>query len=752
MNTQRIDIRDASPVGAREGVVPRDMIRAIADNRWVVAGVVAAITLFAGAYAAFATPMYSADALVQVEVPKQNQLADLVSSQQSDEVPLLNSPPTDTEIAIIRSRKVLAPVITQHKLNIVTAPHRIPVLGTIAAGFAAKGKLSSAWFGLSSYAWGGEQINIGQLHVPVALQDKKLRLDVLRNQRYRLLDNSGRLLVDGVEGQMAHAGNVTILIDKLIARSGESFAIEELSETTALVEFKKHLKVIQVGKETGVLQIAFDNSDPSLATEVTNSITQRYIDSDLTRGREAANKVLAVITGELPGLRDNLKRAEADLQDYRVASDSVQTSSESQNYLQGSIDLSRQIAELDLRRTLLLDRFERDSPVVKTQDVQLAQLREVKRAFDFRFSAMPVIDRKSVDLQRNAKAAEEIYVAMLNKANGLAVSRAGAIGNAHVVDMAIQPSTPISPRRALIVVLALVLGSILGPLFVIARRNFSSLISEPEQIERRFGLLLFGTVPNFRRMTPAEGGEQNNPGRLRKGELVAAGCSNDFTVEALRRVRTVLDSKLFEKHHRVMSITSATHVAGKTFIAANVAVLYAQAGKRVLLIDADLRSGGLSACFAMTGKEGLAELLTDGIPIERVIHSTDVPGLSVLPVGVRRINPTGDLASKTMRETVDRLTALYDLVLFDTPPILAMSDALIIARYAGVTVLVVRENAQTVFEVAEALTQMDRAGITIDGAIFNDRSLRRSDRRHYDCMHSCAVPYSTRAEPDLQRS
>lgn len=735
MNSRRIDNGDTPSLATRERVIPRDITRAIVDNQWVVLGIAAAITLFAGAYAALATPMFAADALVQIEVPKQDTLADVLSRQQSDDAPLLDGPPTNTEIAIIRSRKVLVPVISRYKLNIVAKPRRILVLGRITAGLTVKGRLSRAWPGLSSYAWGGERLDIGQLNVPVVLQDKKLQLDVLENQRYRLLDNSGKLLVLGVEGRLAHAGNVTILIDRMVARPGESFTVEQLRESTALKGFQKQLKVVEVVKETGVVQITFENSDPSLATEVANSITQNYIDVRLTRDREEASKVLDVINGELPGMRDNLKRAEDDLKAHRLATGSMQTTSESQSYLQGSIELFRQIAELELKRTMLLDRFAPKSPEVKTLDIELAELREAKHRFDTRFNSMPVVDREAVDLQRNVKVAEDIYVAMLNKANELTVSLAGNVGNVRIVDMAIKSTAPVRPRRALIVTLAFVLGLILGPMCVIVRRGLSKSISEPEQIEKRFQLQVLGVVPDFRRIAPTASSERNNFDRLKTSELIAASYPDDFAVEALRRLRTMLSSRLLGTQRRVMLVTSATPVTGKSFIAANVASLYAQAGKRVLLIDADLRSGGLSAFFGMTGKEGLAELLTDDIPIERVIQSTDVPGLSLLPVGVRRIDPTEHLARKTMPELVDRFAATFDLVFFDTPPILAVSDALIIARYVGVTVLVVRENAQSEFELEEALTQMECAGIQIDGAIFNCRSLRGRDRRRYDYMH-----------------
>jgi tyrosine-protein kinase Etk/Wzc len=757
MKTRQVHTGYVNSPRVSDGFAVQDIVRLIIDNLWVVIGITAAVTLLAGAYAIFATPLYSVDVLVQVETPKQNELADLVSRQQAQSAPSTDGPPTNTEMALIRSRNVLAPVISQNGLDVVVTPRRFPLVGEIAASFATPGEPARAWLGLSSYAWGGEVLNIAQLNVPIALQDKKLELRVLDNQRYQLFDNHGKLLVDGVQGRLAQAGHVSMLVSNLTASAGVRFTVARLNEVTAVEQFARYLKVAEVGKETGIVQFSVENRDPALATAIANSIAENYVASHLTRDQQEASKMLAFINGELPTLRDNLKRAESELQKHRVASDSMQATTESQSYLQGSIEFAKQIAALNLQRTELLDRFTDHSAQVKTVDAQLAELHAAQNTFEGRFNAMPDADRQSADLTRDAKVAEDIYVAMVNKAHELSVSRAGTVGNVNVIDPAVEPSTPVKPQRGMVIAIAPVAGFLLGVLLVIARRSLSQSVSEPERIEIRLHLKMLGSVPFSREQTslallPTPDAvpqvlAQRSRGRGGRGSLAAPRLPgtdpllavrkpNDTAIEALRRIRTMLEQRLLDTQDRVVMISGATPSTGKSVVAANLAVLYAQAGKRVLLIDADLRRGRLGDLFGLPCVPGLAELLVSDTATERTVHRTGVPNLSLLPAGTRPGNPAELLAMERMSKLLDHFKEHYDLVLFDTPPVLAVADALIVARHAGATVLVLRENAQTELEVEETLKHLDSAGALIAGAVFNGMSPRRSDKRSYDYVRA----------------
>jgi tyrosine-protein kinase Etk/Wzc len=764
MEARQIEFARALPASGSDGLVPRDLIRVITDNLWSVILIASVIAGLATAYAYLSTPLYSADALVQVEKEQRKDIGDVIKQQQ----PTTQAAPTATEVSIIQSRAVLMPVIQKYKMDVSVTPHRFPVLGKLADSFATRGEPSRPWFGLSSYAWGGEVVDVSSISVPRLLEDRKLELAVLDGNRYELRDPSGKVLLQGMEGQLAQGNGVTMTVERLAARPGETFDLVRLNEVTAMNRFTSALKVSEIGKETGIVQVSYLNGDPALATQVVNALTQNYIDAHVTHNQEEASKMLAFINSELPRLRDELKSAEAQLSTYRTNSGSLTATTEGQSYLQGSIDFDRQIAALNLQRTQLLDRFTPQSPEVRTIDQQLSQLQNAKSRFDARFTALPTAERRSADLARDAKVSEDIYVAMVNKSHELSVSRAGTIGNVHIIDIAVQPSTPVKPQRALIVSAAIVLGMIVGVLWVVARRYLSASVSEPEQVEDRLRLPVFGAVlfsgeqarldrnPPMPKLLTSSGEPAFNadrshalatvPGELRPNgttsgvphvaALLAAAKPHDVTTEALRGIRTMLNSKLANAENRVVMLTGATPSTGKSFVAANLALLYAEAGKRVLLVDADLRRGRQAAYFGLPEVAGLADLLAGAVPAEQAIHPTSVPRLTLLPAGTRPRNPSELLSMPQMRQLLESFNDRFDLVLVDTPPVLAVTDATIVSGYAGATVLVLRENAQTETEIGETLKRLERAGAKVAGAVFNAMSTRRSDKRSYDYVYA----------------
>ncbi|WCM22604.1 polysaccharide biosynthesis tyrosine autokinase [Paraburkholderia bryophila] len=750
---RQIDRGDTSESGVTDGVVPQGVIHAIIDNPACITGIAVAITMLASAYAFFSTPQFSADALVQIELPRRNEFAELVSNLQ-EQPSSLSSPSTDTEIALIRSRTVIAPVISEYGLNILVTSHRLPLIGEIAGAFATSSKPSDAW-DVSSPIRGDGPARIAMLEVPVSLQDRRLELKALAGDRYQLLDDKGTLLLEGRVGEPVRAGGVEIFVSRLAASAGERFTVVRLNEVTAIARFLKQLKVGEIGKETGVIQISFMDTDPRVAAAVTNSIAKNYIQSKLLREQTETNRTLASVNGKLPGLLANLQRSEAALQAHRVNSGSIHAASESQSYLAGNIGFVQQIAALNLQRTELLGRFNPESRPVRTIDAQLDDLHAAKSKLEARSHALPAVDRGSADLTRAVKVAQDVYVATLTKAHELALVRATTSGNATLIDAAVVPSTPVMPRRALIIALAMVLGGILGVTYVVARRYLSRSVGDADPVEKSMHFHLFGVVPFSREQARMDGLSRGSSagrelsGRLKKfrllarghmkfakplsvavkGTLLAAACANDASTEALRGIRAMLDPRLKGGEDRVVAITSATPATGKSFVSANLAVLYAKTGKRVLLIDADLHRGRLADHFGLHHVAGLAELLAGDLSIEHAVRRSDVENLSILPAGKYPENPAELLTTKLNPDFFAQFLSRYDLVLLDTPPVLAMTDALIVARHAGATVLVLRENTQTELEIGAALMCLDRAGAHVIGSVFNGVSARRSNRR-----------------------
>jgi len=758
MNTPVLGI-DPVPVRSRDdGFSASDFWKLIVDNAWLVVSIIIGITALATAYAYLATPMFASDALIKVDYPNPNALG--VNSTQGQQQVVPSTLPTDAEIQIIQSRAVLLPVIKKYHQDVLVAPREMPLAGRVSELLATPGQPAAPVLGFSSFAWGGEEVNVSQLDVPPRLENRKLMLRVLPQGAYELVDPDGNSILHGTVGRAVNADGISVMIDKLVARPGTEFNVTRFSEYQAVTRFAKNLKVMESTKDSGVVQVLYENEDPRLAQEITNAIAQTYIAAHVDQHREEASVTRNFILGELPRLERELQRAESELSNYRRSSNSMQPGTEATSYLQGSLDIERQIASLQMQRTQTAARFAPNTREVRTIDEQLATLRAQKQAFDQRFGQLPGSERKLMDLTRDSKVAEDIYVAMRQKASELAVTRAGTIGNVHLIDSAIYPTDPSKPKRPLVIAGGAAAGVVLSILFVFFRDQLSRSVKSPHSVESRLSLPVFGAVsfspiqarldrPSKASLLPGKsrpGALTSDPSRrVLSDERDAQGLSSDYVghhplsalgdrdmaVEALRAVHASLMLDIGPAPNNVLAVVGATPGTGKTFVASNLAVLHAQTGKNVLLIDGDMRRGRIASIFGQHGGNGFAEVLASKIQIDQAIRQTDVPGLSLMTSGRFPANPSKMLSTPRLPLILDLLQQRYDLVIIDTPAVLAVSDANLIAANAGSSVVVVRPSAQSEGELQEAIKRLDLTGARIAGVIFNAVPKRRSEKRTY---------------------
>ncbi|SAL34368.1 polysaccharide biosynthesis tyrosine autokinase [Caballeronia telluris] len=748
MNTPALGFDPGRTRNSDDGFSAAELWRLIVDNVGLVILIIVLVTGSATLYAYLATPSFSADALVKVDYPNPNVLG--VNSQtQQQMVP--STLPTDAEIQIIQSRTVLLPVIKKYKQDILVTPHQVPFFGRVSSLFATQGDPMPAIFGLKSFAWGGEDVAIDSLQVPGRLQNKELTLRVLPGNAYQLMDHDGNALLHGTVGQVASADGISILVSHLAARPDTEFAVTRFSEYKAVERFLKKLKVQESAKDSGVVQILYENDDPKLAQLITNAIAQTYIAAHIDQHRQEASVTRDFIIGELPRLESELKRAESELSKYRTDASSMTPGTEAASYLQGSLDLEKQIAALKMQRQQVASRFMPSSREVRTIDDQITTLTAQKEAFDKRFSGLPVSERKSADLTRDAKVAEDIYVAMREKASELAVTRAGTIGNVHVIDTAVFPTEPAKPKRLIVIAAGGAAGVVLSVLFVFFRNQLSRNVESPHVVERHLNLPVLGAVMYSneqarldRSATPAS----LLPGKVRGADepALANGASHDgnganfllsddgpddMAVETLRAVRASLMIDIERARNNILAVAGATPGTGKTFVASNLAALHAQSGKRVLLIDGDLRRGRMASIFGQSRQSGLAEVLAGQLEADDAIRASDVPGLSIITAGRFPPNPSKLLSTTRLPLLLEYLSPQYDLIIIDTPAVLAVSDANMIASNAGTTVVVVRPSAQSESELEQAIKRLDLTGARISGVIFNAVPKRRSEKRTY---------------------
>ncbi|SDH71711.1 polysaccharide biosynthesis tyrosine autokinase [Paraburkholderia phenazinium] len=748
--------------GGEEDAVMRDLGRMIIEQIWWVIGIAAAVILAATVYAKISTPIYSADALIQVDSGAGN-----VGSSSPALASLMPSGGvhTDAEIEIIKSRAVVEPVVEQFKLNFGAWPRTMPYLSRITSLFARDGHPLGALFGMGAYAWGGEEFAVDSISVPAPLEGATLTLRALGAGRYQLFDQYGKLLLTGVAGRRATGSGISIDVTTLVARPDTEFYVMRFPQLDAVTGLAGGLQVMEKGHDTGIVQLSFMGPDPHAITAITNAVAQSYLRHRQARAQEEASRMLNFLNSEMPRLRAEVQRAETALSEYQSRSGSFQPTVEASVYLSGGLEYEKAIAAMRVTRAELLTRFTPDSLEVQTLDSQLASMQQQKDRFDDHFKTLPRSEREAMSLQRDAKVAEDIYVALLNKIQELSITRAGTIGNVHIIDEALLPSSPVRPKSALIISAGTALGIIAGVLFAFCRRTFFTGVADPEFIERRFQMPIFGSISYSAEQARNDRLSANHTPAALPGTAARFGVSAtaaaataaaatatvgtqtvmpvmhkpvrpllaktnpfDTAVEGLRGLRATLQFGLIDAPNRVVAFTSPAPSDGKSFLCANLAALLAETGRRVLLIDADLRRGRLAQYLGRAPNGGLTELLTGQIDLEVVARPTGVDGLHFIAAGAYPPNPSEILTSTRFTEVLARFEQQFDLVIVDTPPLLAAADAAIIANIAGSTVLVMRSGAHTERDIAESLKKLRRARARLIGGVINAVPLRNGGR------------------------
>ncbi len=711
-----------------EEFVLGELLRVIAEDVWWLVGAALVGVAVGGLYCAFAKPVYVANTLIKIEQVNDAASALMqLSSVTSSMTPL----PADAEITIMQSRDVMGEVVKKFKFDISVEPKEFPVLGRLALRLATPGRPADPWFGLTSYAWGGEVADLRSVEVPRALEGERLILTSRPDGRYDLQDPDGKLLVHGTVGQASSGNGVTLFVNQLIARPGTQFSVVRVNDVDAVISLQKFITVQEQGKLTGLVDVSMESDDPEFAAEVTNDLAQTYLRRHVLSKQVNAQNMLSFLKTEEPRLKGELDKAEIALAQYQRQSGSITAGEEAKVYLAGSVQYEEQVSAMRLQLAALQERFGDDHPLIKATLHQVDQLKAQHDRYEGRFRNLPEAEVRAVQLQRDAKVAAEIYELVLTREQELSIQKAGTGGNAQIVDMALRPGTPVKPKKLLIMSATVMLGLILGVTVILARRRLFEGIEDPEAVERMFQLPICGMVPLSEQHMQIDG--RYVTGKASPHSVLAHASPADPCVESLRSLRTSMQFTMLDARNRIVMLTGPVAGVGKSFLAVNLAVLLANSGKDVLLIDADMRKGALERYMGCAVDGGLAELLAGSISVEEAIRETRFDGLDFISCGQRPSNPAELLMSSRFANCLHELESLYDVILIDTPPVLAVTDASLVGEHAGTSFLVLRSGMHRPVEIADAIKRLKVAGIDLKGGIFN--CMASSGRHGYGAVH-----------------
>ncbi len=550
---------------------------------------------------------------------------------------------------------------------------------------------------------------------------------------------------------------------------------------------------------TQLVDVSFVSTDPQLAADAANALVQEYVTQNLENRLAIVQKSLDWLTGEIQRQQAVVEQGERALADYResqnalsldeqqnivvsrlnqlntavtsarttrlqretlynqvqalgeadlteslptiIATPQVQQASGrllelqreqatlSQRYGERHPDMVRVAAEIeDARRQLQVSVVRAKEAIRSDYEAAVTEERNLSAALEAQKNASMDLDRKSVDytiLDREAGSNRQVYEQLLQRENELRVTSNSQANNVQIVDLAEVPNAPFSPRpgRELFIAILLGLGLSIGTAFGL--NHLDDTIKTPEDITNQLRLPFLGLVPAVK-------------GKV--APMLFGNAPHDFG-EAFRAIRTSLVFTSGAESTRIILVTSAQPFEGKTTTSCNLAMALALSSVRVLLIEADMRRPGLHQYFGLQNTVGLSHLLTKQSRIRDAIQRTSDPNLFVMTAGVVPPNPSELLASGRMKDLIKSLASSpFDWVIIDTPPVLAVTDAVVLAPQASGVVFVLGSRMTQKRQVERAVEMLMASSPKALGVVLNRVDF---DRDKYYYSHYYGYQYTS---------
>ena len=400
--------------------------------------------------------------------------------------------------------------------------------------------------------------------------------------------------------------------------------------------------------------------------------------------------------------------AEGALTNYRHEVGTVDLTAEAKVTLDRQVHLKAQLLAVEQQIQENARLYTEDHPTMQAILQQQSRLKREIAKEEALVKDLPTTQQEVIKLQQEVKINNELYTSILNNIQQLRVVRAGEIGNVRIVDKACIRAKPIKPRRKIILLGGMLGGFLLGcGLIFLQRMVYGNGVTSASEIERETNVSVFSKIAKTRM--------DNIPSYRERLFCLAAVAPENLSVEQLRLLRSALEFSFLDAGNKVLLVSGISPGAGKSFVSMNLAYLFAMMGKKVLLVDADLRKSRLSEKKAA----GLSDVLCGKSNLEDVVEKVCDGAFEFLPIGKRNNNPNELLSSKNFEECIKHSKESYDVVLVDTPPINLVADAQSIARYVDFALLVLRYRMDSMENIKEALAALDIAGVQKRAFVLN---------------------------------
>lgn len=654
-------------------------------------------------YTSRQVPLYQSEILLQVKSSREGGASSVSGLLSQFKLDVGGDNAESTQIVLMKSPYILLPVVKSLSLD-------------IQAG-SQKSILNKLFFPLLS------KIEVKEFDLPAQYVNKNYSLVYDREKHYQLYDSEKKLILMGRIGELVTGkdGTIHLLINSIIAPLHTRFNIKKIPPLKVVESLKNKLNVLDLGTKldrTGVLRLSLIDPNPEKVVLILNDIGQTVQAKDIESNAIEASKTLEFLYQQLPITKLDLEKAETLLNQYRAKSRKIDIKLQSKYLLEKLTGFDEQLSTLKIDRIDKLQAYTSEHPIIIALNTKIREINAERHKLEVQLTKLPASDQVAVNLMRDVQVKSSLYTLLLKKIQELQVIKAGIVSNVRILSKASVPYEALPMKRGKTILLFAFTGLFLSVLIIFIRKVMYACVEDPHWGERNIGLTNLAIVPYSKEQSLKIVNEYGNT--VLGYPLLAHVNSWDLAIESLRSLRTSLQIRLNCESNNIVSILGLSPSVGKTFVTANLAYLLAVTGKRVVMIDTDMRRGMLHKYFNVKPSLGLAEVLNAKETLEKALLLTKVnDNLFILPRGGFPRDPSELLTSEQFKNVVNTLSKQFDVVLIDTPPLLLVTDAVLIGVHAGTNYLVLGANAHQPSQIELSIKQLTNAGVSLNGSIFN---------------------------------
>jgi capsular exopolysaccharide synthesis family protein len=735
-------------------------------------------------------PTYQSTATVQLEPEKGFSYS--FAQSFSPEFLFLNERWTNNQINIIKGKVVAEKVVKKLGLRIQMIPEERVYQSLLKIWISDFPAVIQKWNSLTKGTLLSEpftQVVVRPLQVSDEVKEGHYRGIFQDAKHFTIYDREGKWVGNGETGQPFEGQNFSCQVEGE-GRRGKCFDFNIVSELAAALAIQTNLLISPI-KETSLIEVGIRWNEPVMARDIANAVVDAYQEAMVSKKAGDISQVLSFIESQLKVAEEDLHKAEENLSKFKGKEKVVNFDAQIKETLEQAtqygkelnalaiqrkqaeivltalnssrefnerealfslgaglndsllVDFGKKLSDLRIQKAALLTLYKEEHPKIKQLEREIESIKKnivrgvlglissikIKEKalqtnlekLEEKIQYIPATEQELYSLQRIVKVSAGINEFLLQKRAELSVNKAGIVSNVYVVDMAITPRGFVRTELMRTILLALLFGGALGVGLAFLVEYFDSSVKTPEQIQKMIDLPYLGTIYHF---YPQD--------KTYKEELQMLEAPYSHIAEAFRTIKTnLIFAASVGDPKRFILITSSAPSEGKTFVTANLGVALAQSGKRVLLVETDLRNPFLHEIFGIEKSPGLTNAMLNG-EIEYPdlpIRPTQVENLEFMPSGDNPPNPSELLCSEKMEMVFSALREQYDFILFDSPPVFLTSDPIILAQRVDGVIIVARSGETNKDIFRESVERLLRVEAKILGVLFND--MHKEGKKYY---------------------